>query len=177
MTAPPPRWECRWPDPIALTVASERILQGRPPEDPNLNRRLSIRVQMDPPNHPTAPMRALLVTPWAVERVYWHNPAQPNPPLRHATPLTRDAEGRVAAGLGVLLEYLEELIPVLTAWEPEVGHHFVETLLPSVEGFGSVDEAIAIALGRKPTYPLKRSVTDQLNLSVSRRNLLGIFHR
>lgn len=177
MNAPTPYWDCRWPDPVALQVASERILQSRAPDDPNLNRRLTIRVQMVPPELPTEPTRALLVTPWAVERIYWHNTAQADPPVRHAAPLTPDAEGRVAAGLGVILEYATLRVPVLTAWEPEVGHHFVETLLPSVRDCLSGDEALAIALGQKPLYPPKRSVTDHLTRPVSRRSLFGIFGR
>ncbi|MEO5348168.1 MAG: hypothetical protein H7836_00755 [Magnetococcus sp. YQC-3] len=175
MTADSPTWDCRWPDPVALQVASERILQSRPADDPSLNRRLAIRVQMDPPDQPTDPIRALLVTPWAVERIYWNNTAQPTPPIRHALPLTADSQGRVMAGLGVILEYATHKVPVLIAWEPEVGHHFVETLLPSVRDCGSVEEAIAVALGRKPLYPPKRSVTDHLSVPVSRRNLFGIF--
>ncbi|MEO5364086.1 MAG: hypothetical protein H7838_10760 [Magnetococcus sp. DMHC-8] len=177
MTTQPPRWECRWPDPVALQVASERILRGRPTTDPQLNRRLPIRVQMEPVDHPTAPTRALLVTPWAVERVYWHNPTQPTPPLRYIGQLTSDEEGRVAAGIGVILEYLDQRIPVLTAWEPEVGHHFVEILPVSVLGVNSVEEAVAVALGRQPATPPKRSVTDHLNLTVSRRNLFGVFRK
>lgn len=175
MNAPTPHWDCRWPDPVALTVATERILQSRPQTDPNLNRRLSIRVQMDLPDDPSVPIRALLVSPWAVERIYWNNPAQHHPPIRHALPLTADAQGRVAAGIGVILEFVEQLIPVLTAWEPEVGHHLVETLLPSVQDISSVEEAIAIALGQPHRYPPKQSLTDHLSHTVSRRNLIGLF--
>ncbi|MEO5341230.1 MAG: hypothetical protein H7837_12065 [Magnetococcus sp. MYC-9] len=178
MHADSPCWDCRWPDPIALTVATERIARGCAPEDPRYNRRLGIRVQLDPHDEqPTVALRALLVTPWAVERVYWHDPNQAAPPIRHAFPLTADMEGRVAAGLGVILSWAGQQIPVLTAWEPEVGHHFVETLLPSVQDLGSVEEAIAVALGRKPLFPVKRSVTDHLSSTVSRRNLLGLLGR
>ena len=175
MESPDPTWDCRWPDPVALQVASERILQSRPADDPSLNRRLTVRVQMIPPDLPIDPVRALLVTPWAVERIYWNNTAHPTPPIRHAVPLTADDQGRVKAGLGVILEYAAHKVPVLTAWEPEVGHHFVETLLPSVKDFGSVEEALAVALGHKPLYPPKRSVTDHLSAPLSRRNLFGVF--
>ncbi|WP_130469912.1 hypothetical protein [Candidatus Magnetaquicoccus inordinatus] len=171
-----PKWEWRWPDPVALQVASERILQSRAPDDPNLNRQLKIRVQMESTQHPEAPISALLVTPWAVERIFWHNPHnQPTPPIRHAMPLTSDDEGRVAAGQGVLLEYIDRLVPVLTAWEPEVGHHFIEILLSSTHDLDNPEEAIALALGKKPPTRSKQSVAEHLNKTVSRRNLLGWF--
>ncbi|MBF0459962.1 MAG: hypothetical protein HQL87_01055 [Magnetococcales bacterium] len=176
MTPHPPRWECRWPDLVALQVATARLLRDRT-TDPSLNPRLGIRVQRDPSDHPQAPIRALLVTPWAVERVYWNNPARQNPPVRHTIPLLADAHGRVAAGIGVILEYRATDIPVRTAWEPETGHYFVETLLPAVQDLGSVEEAIAVALGRKPLYLPKQSLTDHLSLPVNRRHLLGLWHR
>ncbi|MBF0582824.1 MAG: hypothetical protein HQL80_01170 [Magnetococcales bacterium] len=175
MSENPPHWDWRWPDPVALKVAAERILQSRDPDDPTLNRRLSIRIQMDIPDSDGIPVRALMVTPWAVERIYWNSSTQHKPPIRHAFPLTADAQGRVAAGQGVILEFADTLVPVLTAWEPELGHHWVETLLPSVLGIHSVEEAVALALGKKPLSPPKRSVSDHLSLSVSRRKLLGIF--
>ena len=169
-----PLWDFRWPDPIALTVAAERIVQSRSSTDSTLNHRLGVRVQLEPHDQPEVPLRALLVSPWAVEWVYWNHPTQQTPPIRHAAPLSMDADGRVEAGLGIILEWADRLIPVLTAWEPEVGHHFIETLLHSVQNLGSVEEAIAVALGGKPPYPLKQSVTDHLSVSVSRRNLLGL---
>lgn len=171
----PPRWDCRWPDPIALKVAADRILRGRPPEDPAINRKLTIRVQVEPPEDANAPIRAILITPWGVERVYWSNPTQGEPPIQHAAPLEMDAEGRVSAGIGLLLESEGSHIPVLTAWEPEVGHHFVETLLHSVQNFSTVEEAMTTALGNALPYTPKRSITDHLNRTVSRRNLLGFF--
>ncbi|MBF0184600.1 MAG: [NiFe]-hydrogenase assembly chaperone HybE [Magnetococcales bacterium] len=169
-----PRWECRWPDPVGLKVACERILQSRPADDPTLNRRMNIRVQMEN-SFPNAPIPALLVTPWAVERVFWHDMSRPEPPIRHAMPLTADPDGRVAAGQGVLLEYPNRLVPVLTAWEPEVGHHFIEILMNSTRDLDSFEEAIAVVSGKKATSRANQSVADHLNKSISRRNLLGLF--
>jgi hypothetical protein len=170
-----PRWECRWPDPVALKVASERILRSRPQDDPQLNRRLPVRVQMEATEQPDSPASALLVTPWAVERIFWSNPNQPTPPIRHAMPLTADSHGRVAVGQGVLLQTPERQIPVLVAWEPEIGHHFIEILLTSTHDIDNPEEAVAIALGKKPATPPKQSLGDHLNKSISRRNLLGLF--
>ena len=119
----------------------------------------------------------MLVTPWRVERVYWSNPTLGDPPVQHAAPLEVDAAGRVVAGLGLLLKSEGERIPVLTAWEPEVGHHFVETLLHSVHDFSTAEEAINAALGNKGKLHPKRSVADHLNKKVSRRNFLGIFRQ
>ncbi|MBF0095899.1 MAG: hypothetical protein HQM04_03590 [Magnetococcales bacterium] len=171
----PPRWECRWPDPVALKVASERILQSRPHDDPQLNRRLPIRVQMEDGSPSNPLISALLVTPWAVERIFWSHPGLPTPPIRHAMPLTADSHGRVATGQGVLLQTPARQIPVLTAWEPEVGHHFIEILLTSTHDIDNPEEAMAIALGKKPPTPPKQSLGDHLNKSISRRNLLGLF--
>lgn len=173
----PSIWDCRWPDPVALQVASNRILHSRSPEDPAINRNLSIHVHIDPPKDPNTPIRAILVSPWGVERIYWSNPTLESPPIQHATPLEVDANGRVACGIGLLLEYEDRPIPVLTAWEPEVGHHFVETLLHSVQNFSTVTEAMAAALGDSLPHTPKRSVADRLNRNVSRRDLLELFRR
>ena len=168
------RWDCRWPDPIALKVASDRTLRARPPQDPALNRRLPIRVHIVPPKSPETAVHAILITPWAVERVYWSNSFE-EPEIQHAAPLILDEAGRVAAGIGLLLKYEEIWIPVLTAWEPEIGHHFIETLLHSVHPYSTTDEALAASLGNSVAVSRKHSITEQLNQKLSRRNLLGIF--
>ena len=167
-------WDCRWPDAIALRVATERLLLARGESDPALNQNLPIRVHMDPPENPEDPMRAILVTPWAVERIYWSNPAKGPPPIRHAAALERDQTGRAATGQGVLLETEERQIPVQIAWEPETGHHFVETVLHSVRDFDTPDEAIATALGTQPPPKTKQSLSNHLQKKMSRRRLLGL---
>ena len=168
------RWDCRWPDPIALKVATDRILRARPPQDPALNRRLPIRVHIVPPKNPETAIHAILVTPWAVERVYWSNSFE-EPVIQHPLPLRLNDEGKVVAGIGILLKYEDIFIPVLTAWEPEIGHHFIEILLHSVHSFSTTDEALAVALGNSVELSHKHSISDHLNQKVSRRNLLGIF--
>lgn len=177
MSSSPPIWDCRWPDPVALKVASDRLLRNRSLEDTALNRKMNIRVQIEPPKDSETPIRAILVTPWGVERVYWSNPTLESPEVKHAVPLELDDEGRVEAGIGLLLNDEGRQVPVLTAWEPEVGHHFIETLLHSVKNFSSADEAIATALGEKAPPSAQRSVMDHLNHKVRRRDLLEIFRR
>lgn len=168
-----PIWDCRWPDPVGLKVAADRTLRNYSPDDPGLNHRLGIRVQMDLPKEADGPVRAILVSPWAVERIHWCNPSRGDPPILHASPLELDSDGRVQAGIGVLLECQGRRIPVLTAWEPELGHHFIETLLHTVRDFSSPEEAIATALGHQETPLPKRSVSDHMNRKVSRRSLFG----
>lgn len=177
MSDPPPVWECRWPDPVALKVATDRLLRARSAEDATLNHALTIRVHMAPSKDPAAPVRAILVTPWGVEHVYWSPSVLGAPPVQHAVPLEGDDSGRVATGIGLLLEYEGACVPVLTAWEPEVGHYFVETLFHTVQQFSTTEEAISAALGETSVPPPKRSMADHLNRKVSRRNLLDIFRR
>ena len=170
---PGPRWDCRWPDAMALQVACDRILSDRSPDDPALNRRLPVTVRMDPLPHADDPVRAVLVTPWGVEYVYWPHTGRASPDVLHAVELETDAEGRVASGIGLLLETRQRQIPVVTVWEPETGHYFVETLLHSVRDFNSVDDALATALGRRPPPAPKTSLSGHLKKTLSRRGLLG----
>jgi hypothetical protein len=169
-----PIWDCRWPDPVALKVSATRILRTLPENDPAINRKLTITVEMELNDDYSGEVRALLVTPWAVERIHWHSPTQgTTPPIRFAMPLEQDADHRVAAGQGVLLE-LEggELVPVVTAWEPETGHYFVETLLHHTQEFDTAQTALEVALGKPMSTPPKRSISATMNRSVSRRGLL-----
>ncbi len=172
-----PIWDCRWPDTMALQVATERILNGLPADEPRFNRRLPITVRLDPSPHTHDPTRALLIAPWGVERIYWTPADRGPPPILHVAELETDAEGRVAAGIGVLLETEERQVPVVTAWEPETGHYFLETLLHSVWDFDDVETALATALGRKPPPPPKTSLSGHLNRTLSRRSLLGFGRR
>ncbi|MBF0294521.1 MAG: hypothetical protein HQL96_04970 [Magnetococcales bacterium] len=172
-----PVWDCRWPDPVALRVSAERILRGLPMDDPGINRRLTITVNPESDDNPAGVASALLVTPWAVERVWWHSASRGEvPPIRHAFVLDADGAGRVAAGQGVLLDLGENrLVPVVVAWEPETGHYFVETLLHHTEGFDSAPEALAVALGAPPSPSPRLSITATFNKAVSRRGLLGFW--
>lgn len=172
-------WDCRWPDPIALQVAAQRILEGLPPERPGLNRRLAITVRLEvAPGDPGRP-RALLVTPWAVERVHWAPPGSTDPPLRSAYTPARDANGRIAAGQGMLLEGEGGMIPVVVAWHPETGHYFVERLIPSVLPFDTREEALAAVAhtGAAAARPAHRTLEGTLERPTSRRGLLGLLRR
>lgn len=176
VTSPEARcWDCRWPDPVALKVATDRILSSRPLDDPGLNRILGVFVRMEPPNDAGGPVSAILVTPWAVERIYWHH-YQPNttPPITHAAKLELDGAGRVAAGQGVLFQTKERTLPVIIGWEPETGHYFIETLLHQVYDYRSANDAINAALGVRPISLGKKSLDDRLNDKVSRRGILGL---
>ncbi|MBF0420515.1 MAG: hypothetical protein HQL78_10155 [Magnetococcales bacterium] len=175
--APAPGWDCRWPDPVALKVATDRILAARPEDDPDLNRRLAVTVRMEVPGQDGDPVSAILVTPWAVERVFWHfNGSSATPPIRFASELEFDLQGRVAAGQGVILETSQRTYPVVIAWEPETGHHFVQTLLHEVHAFHSVEKAIQSALsGNTPRGRITQaSMAATLDKEVSRRGLFSL---
>ena len=169
-------WDCRWPDPIAIQVAADRILATRPIDDPALNRKMRVYVRPDHPGMPEDPTSAILVTPWAVERVYW-NPPEQTPALIHVAPLNVDEEGRIAAGQGVMLETSTRTIPVLIAWEPEAGHHFIETLLHSVRDYESPEQAIAAIQGEEPPPSAKKSLSQHMEKQISRRGLFGFLDR
>ncbi|MBF0614449.1 MAG: hypothetical protein G8237_04190 [Magnetococcales bacterium] len=173
-----PVWDCRWPDPVALKVSATRILRNLPEKSPELNRNLAITVEMELNDDYSGDVRALLVTPWAVERIYWHSPTRGNdPPIRHAMALEADGAGRVAAGQGVLLELEDrQLVPVVTAWEPETGHYFVETLLHHTQGFDTAQSALDRALGKPLTRPTRQSVSSTMQRNVSRRGLLKFWN-
>ena len=94
-----------------------------------------------------------------------------------ASPLATDAAGRIQSGIALLLACEGKQLPVLTAWEPEVGHHFIETLLHTVQPFATAEEAMAAATGKDRETPPTRSIADHLNRRVDRRALLGIFRR
>lgn len=168
-------WDCRWPDPVALKVATDRILAGRPEDDPDLNRRLQVTVRMEGPGQDGDPVSAILVTPWAVERVFWHFNGS-IPAIRYASELEYDLQGRVAPGQGVILETSERTYPVVIAWEPETGHHFVQTLVHQVHEFSTVDAAVQAALvGKKPRGGMTQaSVAATLDREVSRRGLFNL---
>lgn len=169
------QWDCRWPDPVALKVATDRLLAGLSPDDPSLNRALGVTVRMEPPDDPNDPVSALLVSPWAVERVFWHRVQTGSPPpLIHVAELELDAHGRVAAGQGVILETRERTVPVVIGWEPETGHHFVHTLLHRVSDIDTADAAINEALGIHPLAPTHRSISGHMQKKVSRRGLIGL---
>ncbi len=167
-------WDCRWPDPVAVQVAAQRILAERPEDDPMLNRKLRVYVRPDIPGLPEDPISAVLVTPWAVERVYW-NPPEQTPNLIHAAPLKVDDAGRVAAGQGVMLETSQKTVPVLIAWEPETGHHFIETLLhqEQIRNYDSPEQAIAAIQGEETPPQAKKSITQHMEKKITRRGLFG----
>ncbi|MBF0163129.1 MAG: hypothetical protein HQM01_01280 [Magnetococcales bacterium] len=174
LQAEEPVWDCRWPDPVALKVSATRILRQMPEKSPELNHNLIITVEMELNDDFTGEFRALLVTPWAVERIFWHSPTLGTaPPVKHAMRLETDESGRVAAGQGVLLEVeVDRLVPVVIAWEPETGHYFVETLLHHTQGFDTAQSALDTALGRTQARMGPQSVTAVMNRTVSRRGLL-----
>ncbi|MBF0261437.1 MAG: hypothetical protein HQL97_06380 [Magnetococcales bacterium] len=174
-----PVWDCRWPDPVALKVSATRILRQMPEKSPELNHNLIITVEMELNDDFTGEFRALLVTPWAVERIFWHSPTLGTaPPVKHAMSLDADESGRVAAGQGVLLEVeVDRLVPVVIAWEPETGHYFVETLLHHTQGFDTAQSALDTALGRTQARMGPQSVTAVMNRTVSRRGLLKFWGR
>ncbi|HIJ84817.1 MAG: hypothetical protein HW380_2904 [Magnetococcales bacterium] len=167
-------WDCRWPDPVALKVATDRLLAGRPPDDPSLNRSLGVTIRMEPPEDPQNPISALLVSPWAVERVFWHHQPNTLPPIIHAADLELDPQGRVTSGQGVILETKNRTFPVVIHWEPETGHHFIQTLLPQVLDMRTLDEAIRHALGTHSGSLPQSSLSNHLHKKVSRRGLMGL---
>jgi hypothetical protein len=165
-------WDCRWPDPVAIKVAADRILASRDEDDPALNRKLRVHVEADPPSEAEELTSVLLVTPWAVERIYW-TPQWLSPAVIHAAPLEIDENGRVASGQGVLLETSQRTIPVLIAWEPETGHHFIETLLHSLRDYDSIEQVMAGLQDEQKVPITKKSLTQHLDKKVSRRGLFG----
>jgi hypothetical protein len=169
-------WDCRWPDPVAIQVAADRILASRSQDDPALNRKLRVYVRPDPPGLVEDPISALLITPWAAERVYWNQPEQ-TPGIIHAAPLEVNDQGRVAVGQGVMLETSKRTVPVLIAWEPETGHHFIETLLHSVRDYDSAEHVIAALDGEEKVPTAKKSLTQHLDKKVSRRGLFSFLDR
>lgn len=176
-----PAWDCRWPDPVALQVAAERLLDGLADTRKKLNRNIKVTVRMEPSPHPDALTRAVIAAPWGVERVYWNPPGVAEPPIESAYPLEADEAGRVARGQGMMLDAGKEgKKPILIAWEPETGHYFVETLLHSVLGYSNAEEALRMAGGGgrvEPRKQPKKSVTQHLEKEVSRRGLFDLFRR
>ncbi|MBF0153394.1 MAG: hypothetical protein HQL64_06625 [Magnetococcales bacterium] len=180
----PPRWEFRWPDPVAIQVASERILRetldqakADGVELTDFNLRLPVMVRMESSPFTEELAHALLVAPWGVERVYWHPPnQQQSPAIESAYALEADANGNVAKGQGVLLRVAGNLKPVLIGWEPETGHYFVETLLHSVREFDTAGEVFAMASRAYPLYkPETQTVSSQMQRQVSRRQLFSFW--
>ncbi|MBF0624141.1 MAG: hypothetical protein HQL82_04980 [Magnetococcales bacterium] len=175
-----PRWDCRWPDPVALKVAMERFLLElgtNPDAVGDLHPTMPILVRMETDVGAAGMTTALLVTPWGVERVYWHRRDQGAPPVESAIPLDGDAQGLVDKDQGVLLALGDRLQPALTAWEPETGHYFVETLLHSVRDLNTAEQALAVATGLQPPPPPGRSLTGHMQQPVSRRDLFDLFRR
>ncbi|MGN7611308.1 hypothetical protein ACQZV8_04390 [Magnetococcales bacterium HHB-1] len=177
----PTLWDCRWPDPVALQVASERILQELPSDHSEVNPRLSVVVQMEPlpTHHEDAPPRALLVTPWAVERVYWNPPGHTEaPPIHSAYPLACDEFGQVEKNQGALLEVEEgKRLPVMISWEPETGHTFNQTLIENVHPFLSSEEALRAAIHTADPKKPSQSVSNHLKKTVDRRAFFSLFRR
>ncbi|MBF0188458.1 MAG: hypothetical protein HQL50_11100, partial [Magnetococcales bacterium] len=172
-------WDCRWPDPVAMQVAHDRIRLTLDPDRPDLNMRLPTTVRMEPaPASESDPLpRALLVTPWAAERVFWGLPDGSAPPISSAFPLQGDDEGRVDTGQGVVLHADGTDIPVIIGWEPETGHFFSETLLKPILNYTRADEVLQIALGERPTPTKSKSLSNHLEHQVSRRSLFGFLRR
>ncbi len=178
MDLPAEAWRFRWPDPVAIQVAHNRILDGLDPDAPELNPRVSVMVHMEPPSDDEDLARAILVTPWGVERIYWGEEGQA-PPIHTAYPLEVDREtGLVVAGQGLLLKTDGRRVPVTVGLEPETGHYFSQRLLHSVAGMTSAHDALQAAMGRSSTSERadeRRSVSGHLERPVSRRGLLGLF--
>jgi hypothetical protein len=187
---PATAWDCRWPDPVALQVASLRLLDEAVQRHlEGLNPRIQVTVRLLPPaDEPWT--CAMLATPWAVEKIYWKAPSclVESLPVRSAFPLALDEHGRVGAGQGVLLVPSSvpdaRAIPVLIAWEPETGHYFVESLRRDVAGYRSAGEALAGVLpapGPEHAGQAGRSGEQGMDWArvlhnpVSRRSLLTFF--
>ncbi|MEO5377603.1 MAG: hypothetical protein H7832_07460 [Magnetococcus sp. DMHC-6] len=172
-SSPLVKWDCRWPDPVALQVAAERVLATLSPNHPDINPQLWVQARLTPPRDELP--SAILITPWAVERIYWHLPGT-LPSIQSATPLQVDEAGRVAKGQGVILRGKEKTIPVLIAWEPETGHHFVQTILHQVTHLNSNESAMAAALAQEnPGIHVPRSVSSRLEQPMDRRGLFRLF--
>lgn len=165
-------WDWRWPDPVALKVAAERLLRALPPSRPDLNPRIPIWVQMLTAVTPEAAwVQAVLLSPWAAEKVYWPPPGSDMPPIQSAFPLECDDSGRILSGQGVLLTWDRFVHPVVINWEPETGHYFTESLIQPVERFISLDQLLRAAIGlASPTGP-KPTLITRLSQPVSRRRL------
>ncbi|OSM01861.1 hypothetical protein MAIT1_01912 [Magnetofaba australis IT-1] len=115
-----------------------------------------------------------------MERIWWKAPQDMVPPIESALSLEPDAEGRVAAGQGALLRIEERAIPVVIAWEPETGHHFVQALLRNPRDFLNSADALEAAAeqrhaGDKRQTPRRQSVSQHLDKQVSRRGLFDLF--
>ncbi|MEG3638423.1 hypothetical protein [Magnetococcus sp. PR-3] len=174
----PPMWDCRWPDPVALKVANDRIAHSLDSARPGINAALEVMVELESAARDDGLASALLVTPWAIERVYWLGPGQINPPIQSAVPLEGDHSGRVAGGQGALLETGSGTKPVIIGWEAETGHHFVETIIREVQNYLNSMDAMAAAKAVGSTAPnpkIKKSMTTHLEKPVSRRGLFNMF--
>ncbi|MBF0621982.1 MAG: hypothetical protein HQL54_08645 [Magnetococcales bacterium] len=167
-------WDCRWPDPVAIQVAADRLAHERYNET-TFNPKISVIVRMEDSGDTSKLISAILITPWAVERIFWNNPAEPLPFIESAYPLSKDESGLIESGQGCLLIDETRKIPVTVAWEPEPGHHFIETLLPSVMAFNTAEEAFNAALNRKAPRIPGQSLSAHLKKPVSRRGLLRFF--
>nr|CRH08082.1 Protein of unknown function [Candidatus Magnetococcus massalia] len=173
-----PIWSCRWPDPVALKVANDRLLEGMDPERPGLNGRLEVMVRMESMSRDDGLASGILVTPWAVERVYWLATGGEHPPIQSAFPLEPNEEGLIAGGQGVILETSDGPTPVVIALEPETGHHFIQSLQHDVMNYLNSEDALAGALGmggHEPPPRPKKSVTSHMERKVSRRGLFDLF--
>ncbi|ABK43192.1 hypothetical protein Mmc1_0671 [Magnetococcus marinus MC-1] len=170
-------WDCRWPDPVALKVANDRLAEALDGERAGLNPALEVMVEMESAARDDGLASALLITPWAIERVYWLGAGQLAPPVQSAYPLEGDAQGRVAAGQGVLLHTAKGATPVVIAWEPETGHHFAQVLLPQVQNYINSYDAMAAAkaVGGAQPHRTKQSLSNHLDKPVSRRGLFNLF--
>ncbi|MBF0612346.1 MAG: hypothetical protein G8345_12335 [Magnetococcales bacterium] len=179
-------WDCRWPDPVALRVASERILDGLSGSRTDVNWRIGLQVEMEGVPAPGGFPNALLISPWGVERVYWSPFGTEAPPIQSAAPLVADDQGRVAAGQGVLLLTEPKPTPVLIGWEPETGHHFIQSLignmLPYEDGHQAMMAAFAVekrggSWVAASTGGVVEEEPSRLQKPVSRRGMFGFLRR
>ncbi|MEO5366727.1 MAG: hypothetical protein H7831_10300 [Magnetococcus sp. WYHC-3] len=171
-------WDLRWPDPVALQVASERQRETCNDARPGVNMALPVLVQVEQPFIGSGWARFLLASPWGVACVWYPNPAQTEAvPVRSAFPLNVGPEGRVLPGQGVLLDTAPgQTIPALTAWAPETGHHFVQLLIRNMEGFSTAPQALEAARklqNQTPERPV--ALSRRMEKPVSRRGLLSLF--
>lgn len=127
--------------------------------------------------------RALLVTPWAVMRVYV--PLDPHHPAGLPDPaeLPADEAGRVESGTEVRVRDGDRAFDLEVVYDPRIGHHLVEELLPGTSGLRDTDEALewarAVAArrdGREPAGDSGEGATprrERLSRRQLFRSLLG----
>lgn len=119
--------------------------------------------------------RALLVTPWAVLRVYAPRDAHQPAGLPEPTDLPADEAGRVEAGTEVILSDGDRRFDLEVAFDPRIGHHLVEELVPGPSGLRDTDEALewarAVAARRDGRQPADGAEEGPQRERFSRRQL------